>query len=645
MSATAGATVDPPAWALWKDLLEWSPFKIDALGLVTLLGAEEVNASVGRLVRSTFFEYFPLLGAFVISGNSFRNKEAGFNLYNITQGIHTTDMAAWLTRWMQSQDFESNRSVVRWTVEPRKVPRWEKVLGMTMPFFSIGMLIAMTILSYDWYGFANAISMFLSIVVRCYMVSSIRGAIDKRVKSAYDKFAPHEHATWEKAFSDWQLEDKRASAAVNGAELEAKTSSRPHYLSEGVGWNGVEVAKVLVIMNDAKAVTMLIPRDLLAPPSAFVANLEPPSRAWYGIARWLGWTAFAVQVITIGMADLATQIVTVALLVIPTVLFIARLGCDDSKWWKNIARFLHNHLPESIGNRIPQPFNYGTHWPELKSVSWIGSMLKAEVYEWPRSHEFVLDKDGYVKGDEQLPPMQERPISKRQFLYSWLQLSAEEKKSMDKWDLFPHKRNNNTKWVDVFDQMTERTITLEERGNWGVNSLHPTPTASPPESGQLSTIPAPPQPQRPPQLTQIDTRVPKHHHGMRASKDKEKDEDTVDTAQDGTVLEHNSPSIRTSPDDLLSPRTGHRTSVAFSPSAADVRDNIKPVRRSHTEPAARGRRHSMVAGAPSGSAFWMTGRVNQQQEDAAEETSESDDTVSGVTPAPARDVNPTGEMH
>lgn len=38
------------------------PFKIDALGLVTLLGAPEVNRHIGKLVRSRYLEYLPLLG-------------------------------------------------------------------------------------------------------------------------------------------------------------------------------------------------------------------------------------------------------------------------------------------------------------------------------------------------------------------------------------------------------------------------------------------------------------------------------------------------------------------------------------------------------------------------------------------------------
>jgi hypothetical protein len=35
-------------------LSKWAPFRIDALGLVTLIGADDVNRVVGRLVQSRY---------------------------------------------------------------------------------------------------------------------------------------------------------------------------------------------------------------------------------------------------------------------------------------------------------------------------------------------------------------------------------------------------------------------------------------------------------------------------------------------------------------------------------------------------------------------------------------------------------------
>src|SRR6201996_5083392 len=98
----------------WAQLKPWQPFRLDALGLVTLLGADEVNNSVGRLVTSRWLEYMPLLGAFVIAGDRFKEKKPSFNIYNISSGINTSDLSSWFTRWMLAQEFEVARSVVYW---------------------------------------------------------------------------------------------------------------------------------------------------------------------------------------------------------------------------------------------------------------------------------------------------------------------------------------------------------------------------------------------------------------------------------------------------------------------------------------------------------------------------------------------------
>lgn len=52
----------PLAMLPWSHLKAWQPFRLDALGLVTLLGADEVNNAVGRLVKSRWLEYMPCWG-------------------------------------------------------------------------------------------------------------------------------------------------------------------------------------------------------------------------------------------------------------------------------------------------------------------------------------------------------------------------------------------------------------------------------------------------------------------------------------------------------------------------------------------------------------------------------------------------------
>jgi hypothetical protein len=463
MSETA--TAHPPGAFPWTSLLRWQPFQIDALGLITLLGAEEVNASVGRMVRSTWLEYLPLLGAYVIANERFREKEAGYNIYNISQGIHTTDLASWFSRWIKAQDFEQTRSFIRWTVEKRPEQIVHKAAGFSLSIVSIGFLIAMTVLSYDWYGFANAMSMAASVMVRHFMVESLRQGIDEKVLGLSE-------------FKTFQARDQQ------GATIPPTIES---------GWIGKCPSKIVVITADAKAVTMIVPNELLKQPSPFIARIEPEHRFFYGVMRWTGWIAFGVQVIAIGMADLATQLITVFLLVVPTVLHVSRLGCDDSQWKKNIARGymkctrilssspkdargVHERSKSDVekAKSLSPPGAPEVEHPRDKQFMWkyncwIGDYLKAEVYEWPPNHSYTVTTTSNPVGDGQHFKVASvkhngASIQKRQHLYAWLQLDADEAVSMDKWDLFPHLRGADKSWLDQYNAGKDFIAELNARG-------------------------------------------------------------------------------------------------------------------------------------------------------------------------------------
>ncbi|KIX03244.1 uncharacterized protein Z518_06796 [Rhinocladiella mackenziei CBS 650.93] len=473
------------SWAPWEAVYQWAPFKIDALGLVTLLGAEEINAAVGRLVRSAYLEYLPMLGAFVIAGDRFTEKAAGFNLYNITQGIHTTDLAAWLTRWMLSQNFEVTRSYVVWTVTPPKSRRNEIITSFIISFVFNGFLIAMTVLSRDWYGFANALAMVVSVVVRTYVLGQQRAAVDAMI----DEAISHSTKTIEEGsyearrleWKDWkdQRKQERKSATRNrktNVNTVAATGKNPSIQSnfsadhsdeakepaaKGEGsppmrpnprhfsnvWKGDEV-KVLIIQTDSKAVTFSMPKELLKPPSVFIEgpNLLHPQR--YVLVRSIGWAVFAVHIVAIGMADLASQMYTVALLVLPTILLVLKLGCDDSRWKPTI----HEWMKSSFGRPTPSRTNEADENAMSdgfvkKRECWIGSRLRAEIYEWPASYEFKEVGEGKdKKWISRVPESEKDRSKKRQDLYAWLALAPDEEESMDKWDLFPHIREDDKSW-------------------------------------------------------------------------------------------------------------------------------------------------------------------------------------------------------
>jgi hypothetical protein len=313
-------------------VLKWQPFHLDALGLVTIIGADQVDAAVGRLVTSRYTEYLPLLGAFVLASNQFTNVTvSGVQLYHPRLGIKTTELAGWFQRWYLAQTFNRSSSVIKWTVQDKSETLWHSrlntLLAASIGLVANGALVALTALQGDWWGLANSISMIVSIFVRVYLVKQNRDALDA-------------------------MADKYADLHIQGGDY--------FFLSP----------------SDGQLVTMLASWDLVA--DCFMRKPFPLHRGFYKITQAIGWIGFTAHVITIGMSSLATQIVTIFLIITSTLLTVFQFGCDDSL---------------------------------------IGSRLKANISRIEQLSE------------------------KRQDTYIQLRLSDREESNMVEWGLMPHKDN------------------------------------------------------------------------------------------------------------------------------------------------------------------------------------------------------------
>ncbi|KAL4902372.1 hypothetical protein BDW74DRAFT_158414 [Aspergillus multicolor] len=367
----------------WQKLSEWEPFRVDALGLITLLGAEDIDTWVGRLVPSRWLEYMPLLAMYVIAADRFRRKTPSFLLYNISKGIHTTDCAAWFTRWIQCQNFQTTRSIVYW--ETVKRPRSQVADHLTagaISFVVTGFLLIMTVLSYDLYGIANVVAIIATILTRAYILHANRTTIDHSIP--------------------------------------------------GFG-SGGNTEKMIIITPDAKVISMFIPNSIIVP--LFIQNPEPRPMTLYKAARWIHWLAFGVHVITLGMATLATQIYTVSVIILSSILICAGFGCADMARAKLVQ------------------IEYGD---TRAYTCWIGSHLKATVFEWPSHFEFrKIGRGTWDFRDNTDPCTHEQLSTKRMDLYAWLNLTPEEEDSLEKWDLLPHKRGSDSSWNEDFKAKQE----------------------------------------------------------------------------------------------------------------------------------------------------------------------------------------------
>jgi hypothetical protein len=262
-------------------LMTWQPFKIDALGLVTLIGAEEVNRAVGRLVQSRYTTFLPLLGAYLIAGNQFTVAGPGYNLYNITDAVTTSSISGWFGRWLSSQAIQTGTTVFRWNISAakRKVPMRDYFTDAIGPLL-LAALTILTVLMGDYWGLANTLAMVFSVIVRWYLVRE---------------------------------------------NIQGLDSSSQHTLASP---KMAQEVTLLITLPNGNMVTMYAPRGVVI--NCLTKKPEPLNPNFYRWVKRVGWLSFGIHVISLGQSNLISQICTVVLLVLSTWLTVHGFGCDEN---------------------------------------------------------------------------------------------------------------------------------------------------------------------------------------------------------------------------------------------------------------------------------------------------------------------------
>ena len=331
-----------------EHLRDWKPFQIDALGLVTLLGADEVNQSVGTLHHRRYTEYLPLLAAFVIAGDRFVAEQPGFVLYNLTDGITSTELQGWLTRWLMSQQVNNATTVLEW--KPNKQPRsWRDSVAPLLSFILVMPLLVITVLVGDWYGVGNAAAIIISIVTRVYLLSQRRHARDT------DAGAPKDP-------QDAEMENPEKAHDTGAAAPEDADEEPPKKI-------------LCIIRSDGKMVTCKVPGSVL---NTFVKHSKVKHEKLYHGARWLCWLALGVHMCILGMCSLFTQIYTVFLLVLSTWWFTS-----DFPW--DIRREKENNVPAPGSSVFRLPFNRNWTVEQIDHPKETdGAKVDKRQYAWAR---------------------------------------------------------------------------------------------------------------------------------------------------------------------------------------------------------------------------------------------------------------------
>lgn len=280
---------------LFAHLKHWAPFRIDALGIVTILGADQMDLVLGRLAQAGFSGLLPLLGAYKVADNSVVKPIPGFVLYNISDGILATDITGWFARWLLCQDltFTSTTLVVSVKDNAAFRSRLDPLQQYITGIMAMCPLLIIIILTKDWWGFANWAAMAISVIVRRVIISQNVAALD--------------------------LATSKSNIRAN------------------------EPVKVLLSLPTGNVVTIKVPRGVVL--HCLLTTPVPPSPQLYNFVRMLGWIGFGIHIVALGMSALLNQILAVAVLLVSTVVMARQIGDNDSC----IGSHLHIQREDFVG--------------------------------------------------------------------------------------------------------------------------------------------------------------------------------------------------------------------------------------------------------------------------------------------------------
>ncbi|KAI1448496.1 hypothetical protein F5Y02DRAFT_431294 [Annulohypoxylon stygium] len=313
---------------LLDSLARWQPFRIDALGLVTIFGAEELDIAIGTLAQSWATDWLPYLGSYTVANNQIAKPITGFVLYNITDGIVATDVVGWFARWLCSYPLTYSATTITLRFDGSAMPADRRAISLAFGMLSTFPLFMLAALMGDWWAVFNIVAVMTSIVVRQQITGQLRASIDQAAN--------------------------RISSAIE------------------------DPVKVFLTLPDGKAVTIYGPRMAIV--GILLTNPRPAHPGQYSDLRMLGWLAFGAHSVCLGMATFFNQILCVIVLVVCSFLKCRQVGdrfyvvgtklcletdLGDSSWTRSLA-YVRLDLSETEQD-------YMVHWnlfPQRKNEFW-----------------------------------------------------------------------------------------------------------------------------------------------------------------------------------------------------------------------------------------------------------------------------------
>lgn len=334
----------------------WAPFKIDALGLVTILGAGQVDQAVGRLSRNRFIDHLPFLALNVIAGDDINEAQPGYAVYNFSDAIMTSQLAPWFTRWLAAQETTQCSSMIHiaYSSNGPSFSRWDNALSILTSSVVLVSMVLLAVLTRDWWAFVNAVSLIISVMCRRLILHWLLKSIDTAVGTVPE----HDPAR--------------------------------------------TCVKCIVQFPDGKALTLFTSRGILT--KVLLPRPEPLHYRRYSVARYIAWLCFGFHVISLGMSALASQLATVVVLLLSTALLVFRVfavedcigskmkvrRCDEMGQRESYSRtYSRLHLTENEESSLVA-WNLA---PQRTNVGWWNKYRASLVYPRdpvdPQLHKFL----------------------------------------------------------------------------------------------------------------------------------------------------------------------------------------------------------------------------------------------------------------
>lgn len=247
-------------------------FRLDALGLVSMLGESTIRDLYGRLENphDRLWDFLPTLAIHTVLDNSMLKPVYGFTLYNISDDFKATDLSAWFTRWLSTQDFTDCFTTlrIRNDGDADDVLFWGLCSSPWALYLFFAFLGLYTGVLDEPVSHICYTGMMVASISRVAIIDSCRAALDIQAKKS---------------------------------KLRA---------------NKYDLAKIIVTLPGGQLIRIETTRDIVR--DCLLTDAKPPNPRKHFLRRFLGWTGLSVHMLTLGMCTPIKQLRIIGILVMCT---------------------------------------------------------------------------------------------------------------------------------------------------------------------------------------------------------------------------------------------------------------------------------------------------------------------------------------